>query len=272
MQQFSAAAGDEVFAYDHASLDIADAKAVEHRVVHLHVDAVINCAAWTDVDGCEKDPEKAFAVNAQGPENLARASRIAGAAFLTISTDYVFDGRKDKPYTQEDTPFPVSVYGQAKLDGEQRALTEYAQTVIVRTGFVFGVGGKNFLSRVIDLARQGGPITAISDAAGTPTYARDLVVRLRELVSIDSPGIYHVVNSGDGATYEEFARLALRFAGIDDSNLATVTDASLHRPARRPRNSRLRCLLSGPAGLTPMPPWEDAVRRFVQELDSLPQA
>jgi dTDP-4-dehydrorhamnose reductase len=268
LQEFSTAAGDEVFAYDRPSLDIRDASAVEHRILQHGADAVINCAAWTDVDGCEKDPEKAFEVNARGPENLARASKKAGSAFLTISTDYVFDGRKDGPYTQRDTPAPLSVYGKAKLEGEQRAQAAYARTIVVRSGFIFGVGGKNFLSRVVDLARAGGPIAAIGDAAGTPTSARDLTARLRELVSRDLPGTYHVVNSGEGSTYEQFARLALKLARLDDSILTTVTDASLNRPAQRPLNSRLRCLLSEAIGLTPMPAWEDAVRRFVEELAS----
>ena len=265
-------AGDEVLGYDRLSLDITDANTVERRIAEAQPDAVINCAAWTDVDGCETNAKKAYAVNALGPENLARASRKAQAAFLTISTDYVFDGLKQGHYTQRDTPAPLSVYGESKLEGERKAQAEYGRTVIVRTGFVFGVGGKNFLSRIVELGRNGGRLTAISDAAGTPTYARDLAGRLRELVSRDLPGVYHVVNSGEGATYEQFARLALKIAGIDDSILTTVTDESLKRPARRPINSRLRCLLSEAIGLIPMPAWEPAVTRFLGELDSLPQA
>lgn len=265
LQEHCLSVGDEVAAYDHQSLDITDPDAVEHCVLQQQPDAVINCAAWTDVDGCQINPEKAYAVNAAGPGNLAHSSRKAGTAFVTISTDYVFDGAKDGPYTQRDTPAPISVYGAAKLDGERRSQAEYGRTVIVRSGFIFGIGGKNFLSRVIDLARAGKQLTAISDATGTPTYARDLVVRLRELARRDLPGIFHVVNAGEGATYEQFARLALNLAGLDDSSLTTVNDASLKRPAPRPINSRLRCLLSEAIGLKPMPAWDDGVRRFVDE-------
>jgi dTDP-4-dehydrorhamnose reductase len=265
LQQHCTAAGDEVLAYNHSTLDITDAKLVEDSILQQKPDAVINCAAWTDVDGCETDSQKAYAVNAYGPENLARACSKANAAFITISTDYVFDGSKPEPYTQRDTPLPISVYGKAKLEGERLVQTEYARSVIVRTGFIFGLGGKNFLSRVVDLARQGQSLSAISDARGTPTYARDLASRLRELAVRDLPGTFHVVNSGNGATYEQFARTALKFAGLDDSVLKLVSMSTLKRRAPRPVNSRLRCLLSAAIGLQPMRFWEEGLRAFVNE-------
>jgi dTDP-4-dehydrorhamnose reductase len=265
LQEHCARSGDEVLAYLREALDITDAVAVNRCVLQQAPDAVINCAAWTDVDGCETDSYKAYAVNATGPENLAQASRKAQAAFITISTDYVFDGTKEGPYTQRDTPSPISVYGKAKLDGEQRVQVAYARSIVVRTGFIFGPGGKNFLSRVVDIARQGQSIAAISDATGTPTYARDLAGRLRELVLRDLPGIFHVVNSGEGATYEQFSRTALGLAGLDDAPINVVSMASLSRPAPRPVNSRLQCLLSEAIGLKLLPPWEDGLRRFVEE-------
>jgi dTDP-4-dehydrorhamnose reductase len=265
LQEHCARSGDEVLTYRREALDITDAVAVDRCVLQQAPDAVINCAAWTDVDGCETDSPKAYAVNATGPENLAQASRKAQAAFITISTDYVFDGTKEGPYTQRDTPSPISVYGKAKLDGEQRVQVAYARSIVVRTGFIFGPGGKNFLSRVVDNARQGQSIAAISDATGTPTYARDLAGRLRELVLKDLPGIFHVVNSGEGATYEQFARSALSLAGLEDATINVVSVASLSRPAPRPVNSRLQCLLSEAIGLKPLPPWEDGLRRFVEE-------
>ena len=265
LQQHCLAAGDEVLPYDHAALDITNATLVEECILHQKPDAVINCAAWTDVDRCETDSQKAYAVNAHGPQNLARASSKANAAFITISTDYVFDGSKPEFYTQRDTPLPISVYGKAKLEGERLVQNEYARSVIVRTGFIFGLGGKNFLSRVVDLAREGQSLSAISDARGTPTYARDLASRLRELAVKDLPGTFHVVNSGNGATYEQFARTALKFAGLDDSVLKVVLTSTLKRPAPRPLNSRLRCLLSEAIGLQPMPSWEEGLRLFVEE-------
>jgi dTDP-4-dehydrorhamnose reductase len=265
LHQYCAAAGDDVLAYDHAGLDISVADEVQRRVRNDRPEAVINCAAWTDVDGCETNPDKAYAVNAFGPENLARASREVEAEFVTISTDYVFDGEKGAPYTQEDTPRPISVYGEAKLEGERRSQSEYARTVIVRTGFIFGTGGRNFLSRVVELAREGQQMFAISDATGTPTYARDLAARLRELALLDRPGIFHVVNAGRGATYEQFCRAALRFAGLDDTLLKVVSMKSLKRPAPRPVDSRLECLLSKAIGLPELPSWEDGLRRFIEE-------
>lgn len=265
LQEHCAGAGDEVLACPREALDITDSESVDRCILQQQPDAVINCAAWTDVDGCETDSQRAYAVNGFGPENLARASRKARAAFITISTDYVFDGTKEGPYTQRDTPLPISVYGKAKLDGEQRVQVAYARTIVVRTGFIFGVGGKNFLSRVVDIARDGQSISAISDAKGTPTYSRDLASRLRELAINDLPGIFHVVNSGEGATYEQFARTALSLAGVQNAAIKPVSMASLSRPAPRPVNSRLQCLLSEAIGLRSLPHWEDGLRRFVEE-------
>jgi dTDP-4-dehydrorhamnose reductase len=256
--------GDTVFQYDHKSLDVADAIRVMEIVGKAEPDLIINCAAWTDVDGCEADSNRAFAVNAQGPENLARASRHYGASFITISTDYVFDGKKAGFYTQRDDPNPQSVYAASKLEGERRAQNECARSTVVRTGFVFGPGGKNFMSTVVERARAGETLLAISDAFGTPTYSHDLAKRLRELGQLDLPGLYHVVNSGEGASFEEFARAAIDIAGGDGSRINAVTIDSLKRLAPRPRNSRLRCLLSEALKLKPLPVWPTALREFLQ--------
>jgi dTDP-4-dehydrorhamnose reductase len=256
--------GDEVFAHDHASMDIADARAVAEVFERERPDVIINCAAWTDVDGCEVDRERAYAINARGPENLAMNARRARAQLVTISTDYVFDGAKEGFYTQRDDPFPTSVYGAAKLEGERLAQSACARTTVVRTGWIFGAGGRNFLSRVIELAARGEPLKAISDAWGTPTYAEDLARRLRQLAELDLPGVYHVVNAGQGTSYEEFARETLAAAGLDGAKLESVRVDSLARPAPRPRNSRLRCLLSEAIGLKPLPDWRLALREFVK--------
>jgi dTDP-4-dehydrorhamnose reductase len=257
------ASGDEVFGYDHQALDIADTRAVDSAIAARRPDAVINCAAWTDVDGCETNPEKAERVNALGPENLARASRNAGALLITISTDYVFDGEKEGFYTQRDQPRPISVYGRFKLDGERRAQQEHARTIIVRSGYIFGPGGKNFLSNVVSWAKSGKNFKAIRDYWGTPTYGVDLAVRLRELAALDLPGIYHVVSAGDGASFETFSVEALRLAGLNSDVLEVIDGDTLGRPAPRPRNSRLKCLLSDAVGLPPLPHWEDGLARFI---------
>lgn len=257
------ALGDEVFAHDRSTLDITDAAAIKTVFERERPEIVINCAAWTDVDGCEGNAERAFAANAYAPESLAAHSREIGASLITVSTDYVFDGAKKGFYTQRDDPNPKSVYGAAKLAGERLAQAASARTVVVRTGWIFGAGGQNFLSRVVELYKGGARLKAISDAYGTPTYSVDLAARLRELAELDLPGVYHVVNAGAGASYEEFARSALAAAGINDSRLETVSMNSLRRPAPRPRNSRLRCLISEHIGLAPLPDWRASLQKFV---------
>ncbi len=258
------ASGDTVLAFDRRALDIANTEDVLQAIDRTKPDAVINCAAWTDVDGCESDPERAFAANAHGPENLAAATGETNAAFVTISTDYVFDGTKEGFYTQEDQPNPLSVYARAKLKGEQRSQEVNNRSIVVRTGFIFGVGGKNFLSLVIERARRGEQIKAISDAYGTPTYARDLARRLRELAQLNHPGIFHVANSGDGASYAEFAHEAMRCAHLNNE-IGVVLTSSLNRPAPRPQNSRLRCIYSQTLGLVPLPHWRDSLQKFAAE-------
>jgi dTDP-4-dehydrorhamnose reductase len=257
------AIGDEVVAYDRQALDIAGAAQVTDVIARESPEAVINCAAWTDVDGCESDPAKAERVNAAGPANLARACREVNAAFLTISTDYVFDGAKEGFYTQRDDPRPLSVYARSKLEGERRPQLEYARTIVVRTGYIFGAGGRNFLSTMVDRSRRGETLKAITDSWGTPTYARDLAIRLRELIELDLPGVFHVVSAGDGATFETFARAAVKLADCDPGLIQPVSMDSLGRPAPRPRNSKLRCLLSPALGLPPLPHWQEGLAQFV---------
>jgi dTDP-4-dehydrorhamnose reductase len=258
-------AGDLVLSHSHQTLDVGDFNSVMKTLRDEKPDVVINCAAWTDVDGCELQPELAYEINAQGPENLAAASREIDAVLVTISTDYVFDGRKDGFYTQRDQPNPESVYAMSKLEGERRAQEAYARTIVVRTGFVFGPGGTNFLSMVLDWARQGQKLTAIEDAYGTPTYSRDLAVRLRELSKLDLPGVYHVVNQGEGVSFAGFAREAIEIAGCDDVEVQLVSMDSLKRAATRPRNSRLRCLLSEATGLPALRDWRSALREYLEQ-------
>jgi dTDP-4-dehydrorhamnose reductase len=257
------ALGDEVVALDRKALDIADERAVREMLARVRPEAAINCAAWTDVDGCELDPQRAFLVNSQGVEMLATASRLVGASFVHISTDYVFDGRKAEGfYTQRDDPHPLSAYGAAKLEGERRAQAASARTSIVRTGWIFGHGGTNFLATVIERARRGERLKAINDSYGTPTYVPDLAARLREVAGLDLPGIYHVANAGEGTSFEGFVHKALAAAGLSDANVESVSMDSLKRPAPRPRNSRMLCLVSEAIGLKPLRDWHDALREF----------
>jgi dTDP-4-dehydrorhamnose reductase len=263
VSQYCEALGDEVVAADHKSLDISNRDQVIAVLTENLPDVVINCAAWTDVDGCEADSARAYAANATGPKNLAWASRLVRSGLITISTDYVFDGAKQGFYTQRDDPNPQSVYGAAKLEGERGAQNSYARTIVVRSGFIFGPGGKNFLSAVVHKVQRNERIRAISDSFGTPTYAFDLAQRLRELAEMDLPGVFHIANAGDGASYEEFARRVVQATG-GNAIIEPVTDASLQRPAPRPANSRLKCLYSEALGLSPLRSWQEALAHFIQ--------
>ena len=256
--------GDDVLSYGHNDLDITDRDGVRQMILGNQPDVVINCAAWTNVDGCESDEKKAFAANAVGPENLASACKEAECVFITISTDYVFDGAKAGFYTQLDEPNPESVYAASKLEGERLSTRAYDRSIIVRTGYVFGRGGTNFLSTVVERIQKGERLKAISDTYGTPTYAKDLAVRLRQLAEKNVPGIYHVVNSGPGVTFEEFTRKAIALVGNREVVVEAVSADALNRPAKRPRNSRLRCLLTEKIGLSPLRDWESALEELVK--------
>jgi dTDP-4-dehydrorhamnose reductase len=255
--------GDGVVALSREELDISKRETVFEIFERENFDAVLNCAAYTNVDGAETNKEICYKANAFGVENLALASRATEARFVTISTDYVFDGSKRGFYTQEDVPNPQSVYAQSKFEGEIRAKHAYTRSVVVRSGWIFGTSGTNFLSIMNRLLADGKPIKAIKDSYGTPTYATDLARRLRELAELDKPGVFHVVNSGDGASYLEFAEKVCEVGGFEKSLVEAVSFADLKRPAPRPQSSKLACLVSEKYGLKSLRNWEDALKSFL---------
>jgi dTDP-4-dehydrorhamnose reductase len=255
--------GDEVIALTRQELDIADIGQVEDTFTREKPEAVINCAAFTDVDGAEAKQDACYKANSHGVENLALASKKVDSAFVTISTDYVFDGAKTDFYTQRDTPNPQSVYAESKVEGEIKARNAYARSIIVRSGWIYGAGGTNFLSVMHKLLADGKPIKAIFDAYGTPTYAKDLARRLRELAEQDLPGIYHVTNAGEGTSYAGFARKVGEIKGFDQNLIEDVSGSDLKRPARRPVSSKLACLISEKFGLSPLQNWEKALSEFL---------
>lgn len=255
--EYFAAAGDEVVALDREQLDIGNRDAVRRLLEKVRPEYVVNAAAWTDVDGCEKDTQRNIATNALGPGNLALESRRIRAGLITVSTDYVFDGTKDGFYTQRDDPGPSSEYGKAKLHGERLAIVSNARTVVVRVGWLFGKGGRNFLSQMPELIASGTPLKVINDSFGTPTYAPHMAKRLRNLALIDLPGIYHMANAGEGTSYAGF--LHELAPGVDVEEVSADT---LDRPAPRPRNSRLACLLQPALKLEPLPDWKEALTEF----------
>lgn len=255
--------GDEVIAKTRQELDIVNEKAVFELFEREHFDAVLNCAAYTNVDGAETDQTTCYQVNVDGVGNLAKAAKHTNSAFVTVSTDYVFDGTKSGFYTQRDETNPQGFYAYTKREGETTARIYYARSIIVRSGWIFGKDGTNFLSVMDKLLAEGKSIKAISDSYGTPTYADDLAKRLRELAALDLPAIYHVTNSGEATTFEKFAQEVCRLKGYDKNLIQSVSMTDLKRPAPRPANSPLNCLFSERFGLSPLPDWQNALSRFL---------
>ena len=256
--------GWRVVAVGHQQLDIADEEVVRRQLETLRPRVVINCAATGDVDRCEREPEWAYAVNETGPRYLARHARAVGADLVHVSTDYVFDGSKTGFYTQEDEARPISVYGQSKLAGEQAVREEAENHYLVRTSWLFGVGGKNFGSRVIDYARAGATLKGVTDQTSIATYAPDLAARLEEIVERGVNGLYQVTNTGAMSWYE-FALLALELAGLQNVPITPCTREDLRQLAPRPQNSAMRCLLSERLGLAPLRHWREAIVDFVRD-------
>lgn len=222
---------------------------------------VINAAAMTDVDGCQADPGRAREVNAQGPGNLARACREREIKLLQVSTDFVFDGEKTEPYREDDTPRPLSVYGESKRGGEEAVIGAGGKFLIVRTSWLFGPGGKNFPGTILGAAGKTGRLEVVSDQRGSPTAAADLAAGLGELIVNDASGIVHLTNRGDCSWYE-YACFVLKTAGLD-TEVVPISSDKLDRPAPRPRYSvlsleRYRRI----TGKLPRP-WEEAVREYV---------
>jgi len=255
--------GDEVVSISKEQLDIGNLSDVNSGLESISPDAVFNCAAYTNVDGCESDSGLCFQVNAVGVENLASASRRIGAKFVTISTDYVFDGGSPDFYTEEDTPNPISVYGKSKLEGERRALSVNQSSVVVRSGWIYGHGGTNFLSVVADKLSSGQSVTAISDSYGTPTFADDLCSSIRSLMDADASGIFHISNSGDGTSYHGFAVEVADALGLSSDLVAAISEKQLSRPAPRPVSSKLASVRLKDFGLKPPRDWRIALRDYL---------
>lgn len=251
--------GDEVVALTRQDMDIADRETVDDTIKKFAPDAILNCAAFTDVDRAESNPEASRAANTIGVENLARAAKNTGARFVTISTDYVFDGSKTDFYTEQDTPNPQGVYAITKREGEVAALDANPDSVVVRSGWIYGPRGTNFLSVMHKLLADNKRIKAIRDAYGTPTYAVDLATRIRELAVLELNGIIHVANAGPGTTYLGFAQKVCEIGNFDPTLIEQVSNSDLKRPAPRPVSSKLGSVRDIPG----LPDWEDALRRFL---------
>ena len=227
-------AGSDVVALGHDRLDVSDRDAVLGAITTMQPDLVVHAAAMTNVDACETDPARAYAVNALGTRHVADGARRAGAHVVHVSTDYVFDGTKDEAYNEWDETHPLSVYGKSKL-GAERELDP--GSTIVRTSWVFGRHGNNFVKSVLKLAAGKGELRIVDDQRGCPTSAADLAVAVRRLAVGRVPGLFHVSNQGALSRFE-LARDILRYAGHHPERVVPITTAEMQRPAPRPPHTQ----------------------------------
>jgi dTDP-4-dehydrorhamnose reductase len=249
---------------DIGELDITDGEGAAAYIMSLRPYAVVNAAARTDVDGCESDPEGAFAVNARGAGHVAAACGTSASRMIQISTDYVFDGLKGEPYRESDRPNPQSVYGRSKLAGEEAVGAALSDYLIVRTSWLFGRHGKNFVDTVLKAASQQSVLEVVGDQYGCPTYARDLATGIGALLTTDCRGIVNVTNSGI-CSWCEYARAILELAGINGVRVSEITSDRLERHAPRPPFSALDG--SRYAGLmgAPLRHWREAVGEYIKK-------
>lgn len=258
--------GDTLYLWGREEADITDEGAVRAAARGLDFDTVIHAAAYTNVDGAEKEPAVATAVNRDGTRHVAALARERGAVFVYVSSDYVFDGTKGTPYVEEDTPRPLSAYGASKLAGEEAALDSGAPCLVVRTSWLFGPGGKNFVDTIAAKALRGEPLQVVDDQRGSPTYARDLAHGIELLLRRGALGIVHVTNAGD-TTWHGLAVEIARTVGAPVA-ITPISTASMARPAPRPAHSvlsgaRFRALVG-----SPLPDWQDAVHRHLADRPS----
>ncbi len=251
-----------VFARDMEDGDITDPHWVQKEIATLRPQAVINAAAYTNVDGCESDRELAFAVNGEGPRNIASGCAATNARLIQLSTDYVFDGTSPVPYREEDVPHPLNVYGSSKLLGERYIQEILPDHLIIRTEWLFGHHGRNFVDTILQMAGKGEDLQVVDDQRGSPTFTKDLSQILSRLLEGGVRGILHVTNSGS-CTWYEFARRILQEKGIYQLALTPLSSAKLARPAKRPANSVLDCRKMEQFFGRKMRSWEEALHEYL---------
>jgi dTDP-4-dehydrorhamnose reductase len=256
----------EVIAADHGALAVEDRAAVDSAVETARPDVVIHSAALTNVDLCEEDPDRAESVNVVGTHNLAEAAERAKAHLVYVSTDYVFDGRGTRPYRESDETNPVSVYGRTKLGGE-RACPQDA--TIVRTSWLSGAHGSNFVTTVRSLSERPGQLRFVNDQRGSPTYTADLAGAVVALAMDRRPGCFHVSNGGEASRFE-LAQEVLAICGGDPQRVVPIPTSELFppRPATRPAYSVLDNAAFHSAGYAPLPPWRDGLVRLIERLEA----
>ena len=245
--------------------DIRDAKRVQQAVLETRPEWIVLAAAYTDVDGCERNPDLAFAVNRDGAANVATAAKLVGARLVFLSSDYVFDGKKTTPYEIGDARNPQSVYGRTKAEAEIKLLELMPNCCIARTSWLFGTGGKCFPDTILKLAAIRPALDVVNDQSGCPTYARDLAGAITQLCRKNATGIVHVTNTGN-CTWFEFAQEIVRSKGLA-TTVRPVSSEQMARPAPRPAYSVLSPTRLQALGIE-MPSWRDALQRYLEERPS----
>jgi dTDP-4-dehydrorhamnose reductase len=258
----------EVLGWDIDEIDIQEENTTVTKIESIQPQIVINIAAYTDVDGCESNKEKAFAVNAEGMKHVALGALRCGAKVVYLSTDYVFDGEKKEPYEEEDSPHPLSVYGRSKLKGEQYVQELMEDSLIIRSQWLYGRHGKNFVSSILREAREKRVVSIVDDQTGSPTYTVDLATAISALIQRRARGIFHVANS-DSCTWFAFGQAILKLSGMMEVKVIPISTKELGRPAARPLYSvlstqRLRREIS-----MTLRPWSQALREYVKSLFSV---
>lgn len=274
-----AADGTAVVSMPYVSLDITDADAVDRVICEMKPDVVVHCAAWTAVDLAEDEDkkDKVHAINADGTANIAKACKKTGSKMVYISTDYVFDGQGTTPWKPDCKDYkPLNVYGQSKLDGELAVSSTLDNYFIVRIAWVFGKNGKNFIKTMLNVAKTHSTLKVVNDQIGTPTYTFDLARLLVDMIETDKYGYYHVTNEGGYISWYDFTKEIFRQATLlgrteyseDNVTVLPVTTAEYGlSKAARPFNSRLDKSKLVENGFTPLPTWQDAVARYLKEIE-----
>ncbi len=258
--------GHTAVGVDIDEMDITDAAAVERVLTETQPEAVIHCSAFTAVDRAEDETEICRRVNVEGTENIAKTCKKLDCKMLYLSTDYIFSGDGERPWEPDDEASPLNAYGQSKYDGEL-ALKKYVEKYfIVRISWVFGINGNNFIKTMLRLGRENGAVKVVDDQIGSPTYTYDLSRLLVDMIESDRYGAYHATNEGICSWYE-FAKEIFRAAGMNDVSVTPVKSGEFPVKAKRPKNSRMSKEKLVANGFTLLPAWQDAVVRYMKELE-----
>ncbi len=252
----------DVVGFDVDGMDITDPAQCRARLLEIRPEVTICAAAMTAVDYCETHEEEANRVNGEGPGHLAAAAAEVGSFFVHYSTDYVYDGCKTAPYVEEDEPRPVSAYGRSKLMGDRNVQLRAPRHLILRTSWVFGPNGGNFIRTILAAARSGQSLRVVDDQRGCPSYTKDLAQHTAMLLDAGKTGLYHLTNDGS-CTWYDLARFAIDCTGLSHVAVAPVSTAEFPRPAKRPSNSVLADARLRRDGMPPMRPWQQAVHEYV---------